>query len=397
MVNKSRIGIDNSQISLFIAIFLVGIGFSIIMPVLPYYAESLGATAFQLGLLITVYALCQFIFAPIWGSYSDKVGRKPLVLLGLVGFAITFILFALATSLWMLFAARIAGGILSCATMPAAMAYIGDSTTPEQRGTSMGLIGASMGMGMIFGPAIGGVLSNISLAFPFFIAGSLAAINGVAVFIFMQESLPVEKRAAEVKVSRAPLLQGLKTPMAILFVITLLVSIGESTHHGTFALFAEARLGFGAADIGWTFTCAGVVSVIVQGLIVGRLINHLGEEKTVSMGIANMILSYVLFLQAASLVGIMVCMAVFALGTGLIRPSISAAVSRRTTMQQGISMGIMQGYDSLGRAIGPALGGFLLDVSINYAYYMAIIVLTVAIVILVLKKFSGEKLSSIDN
>lgn len=134
------------MVVLFATIFIVGVGFSIIMPVLPYYAESLGASAFQLGMLLTVYAIAQFIFAPIWGVCSDRFGRRPVLLLGLLGYSVTYILFAFATHLWMLYVIRIAGG-------------------------AMGLIGAAMGMGMVFGPAIGGVLSSISLAFPFVLAG----------------------------------------------------------------------------------------------------------------------------------------------------------------------------------------------------------------------------------
>jgi len=371
-------------IILFFAIFLVGIGFSIIMPILPYYAESMGASAFQLGLLMMVYALCQFAFAPFWGAYSDKVGRKPLLIVGLIGISLTFILFALSTSLWMLFAARIAGGILSCATMPAAMAYVADSTSLEKRGKSMGLIGASMGMGMVFGPAIGGLLSHISLSLPFLVAGSLAAVNCLAVLLFLKESLPSKNRIQSVKVKRAPLLKGLSSPLMLFFILMLLASIGESTNHGTCALFAEGKLGIGVADIGWVYTCAGIVAVFVQGIVVGRMIERYGEETTVKTGLAIMIFSFVLALNAFNLITLMVFMAVFSLGGGLIRPALTTAVSKRAKTQQGTTLGILQGYDSLGRAIGPALGGFLLDININYAYISAVFFSVLALSVLLL-------------
>lgn len=344
------------------------------MPILPYYAESMGASAFQLGLLMTVYALCQFIFAPVWGAYSDKVGRKPVLLLGMVGFALTFFLFAMASSLWMLFLARIAGGIFSCATMPTAMAYVGDSTSTEKRGATMGMVGAAMGMGMIFGPAIGSGLAMVSLAFPFLIAGVLCAVNSLGIVAFIRESLPVERRTIYKGVRRHSLLQGLKTPMSFLFIVMLLSSLAESTNHGTFALYAEGKLGVGATDVGIVFTCAGIVSVLVQGLLVGRLMKRLGEEKTVGVGIIVLLCSMVGFLLSTNLAGLVVFMGVFSGGIGLIRPSISAAISRRTTMQQGTAMGILQGYDSLGRVIGPSLGGFMLDLNLIYAYLMAIAV-----------------------
>lgn len=368
---------------LFASIFLVGMGFSIIMPVLPYYAESLGANAFQLGMLITVYAVCQFVFAPVWGAYSDRVGRKPVLLAGVLGYSITFILFGFATQLWMLYVIRIAGGILACATMPTAMAYVGDSTSLEKRGSAMGMIGAAMGMGMVFGPAMGGLLSRISLAFPFVFAGLLALANAAAVWLFLNESLPREQRVVH-KVERASLLEGLRTPLAVLFLCICLASIGESIHHGTFALFAEAKLAFTAHDIGWAFTAAGIVMALVQGMLVGRLINRLGEEKTASMGIMIMGSSFVLFLFMSNIFTSIIFMAVFSAGVGLIRPSLSAAVSKRTSSAQGAAMGIFNGYDSLGRAIGPMLGGFMLVQGQNLGYYTAISISVLALLTLLI-------------
>ncbi|HZJ84254.1 MAG TPA: MFS transporter [Syntrophomonadaceae bacterium] len=369
----------SNKIILFFSIFLVGIGFSIIMPILPYYAESMGANAFQLGLLLTVYALCQFIFAPYWGAYSDKVGRKPVLLLGIIGFALTFVFFGLANSWWMLFLARIAGGILSCAAMPTALAYIADSTSIEERGASMGLIGASIGMGMIFGPVIGGILSKISMAFPFYFAGLFTLINGLAIFAFLEESLPESKRNKMVKVKRASLLNGLFTPLAFILIIMLFTSISESIHHGTFALFIQGKLGFGPYHVGWAFSSAGLVAVIMQGLVVGKLINRYGEEKTAIGGLIVMVVGFILLLNSFSLVSVIIFMGIFASGIGLIRPSINSLVSKQTTKQQGATMGVLQAYDSLGRAIGPACGGFLLDINLSYAYITAIIAATIAL------------------
>lgn len=381
---------------LFTAIFLVGIGFSIIMPVLPYYAESLGANAFQLGLLITVYAICQFIFAPIWGAYSDKIGRKPVLLAGILGFSFTFILFGFATHLWMLYVIRIAGGILACATMPTAMAYVGDSTSLEKRGSAMGMIGAAMGMGMVFGPAIGGLLSEISLAFPFIFAGLLALFNAIAIWVLLPESLPKEKRVAR-KIERASLWEGLRSPLVVLFLCIGLASTGESIHHGTFALFAQAKLQFTARDIGWAFTAAGIVMALVQGLIVGRLINRLGEEQTAAIGIILIGLSFGLFLFMFNIPSSIVFMAVFSAGIGLIRPSISAAVSKRTVTAQGAAMGILNGYDSLGRAIGPALGGLMLDQGLNLGYYIAIIISFLALLILIIGTRTSKRILGQNN
>jgi len=375
--------IGRSTLIMFFSILLVGVGFSIIIPVLPFYATSMGASAFQLGLLMTVYALCQFIFAPIWGSYSDKVGRRPVLIFGIYGFAVTFILLGLSTQMWMLFAARIAGGIFSCATLPAAMAYVGDTTSAEKRGASMGLIGASIGMGMIFGPALGGMLAQYSIALPFFFAGGLAIVNALMVSLLIKESLPPEKRSENNKVAiMPPFLDGLKSSLAVMFIVMFMASTGDSIHQGTFALFAQGKLGFGASEIGWAFVAAGIASVLVQGMLVSRVMTSLGEERTVHLGLIIVITGFILLLNSFNLLSIIAFMAIYSAGIGFIRPSITAAVSRRTDMQQGKAMGILQGFDSLGRVIGPSLGGFLLDINLKFAYLAAIIIAAVAFAVL---------------
>ncbi|MFL6562401.1 MAG: MFS transporter, partial [Bacillus sp. (in: firmicutes)] len=147
---------------LFVVMFLVMVGFGIIIPVLPFYAEEIGANPTELGLLMAVYSLMQLIFAPMWGQVSDRIGRKPVMMIGITGLGLSFLIQALSTELWMLFAARIIGGILSSANMPTAMAYVADITTEENRGKGMGIVGAATGLGFVFGPAIGGIFSKFS-------------------------------------------------------------------------------------------------------------------------------------------------------------------------------------------------------------------------------------------
>lgn len=158
----------------------------LLFPVLPYYAEEIGASATELGLLMAVYSFMQFVFAPMWGRVSDRIGRKPVIMLGIFGLSLSFFLLAFATHLWMLFVARVIGGFLSAANMPTVMAYVADVTSEEDRGKGMGIIGAATGLGFIFGPAVGGVFSKISLEAPFYIAGTDVVFNDDFCFLYFE-------------------------------------------------------------------------------------------------------------------------------------------------------------------------------------------------------------------
>jgi DHA1 family multidrug resistance protein-like MFS transporter len=190
MINPSK---RNLYILTFV-LFVVMLGYGIIIPILPFYIESMGAGGTELGLLVASYAVMRLIFGPIWGSLSDRLGRKPILLIGILGYAVTMVWFGLATQLWMLFAARILAGILSSATAPTTMAFIGDSTPEKERGGGMGLLGAAGGIGTIVGPVLGGFLAGDSLAMPFFLAAGLSVLSLLLAIAFLPESLPAEAR-----------------------------------------------------------------------------------------------------------------------------------------------------------------------------------------------------------
>src|SRR5512139_1230252 len=173
---------------------VVTLGFGMVIPIFPFYIEELGATGSQYGLLIALYAIMQFLFAPVWGSLSDRVGRKPVLLVGIFGSGLTVLMFGLADQLWMLFASRLLAGLLASATMPAAMAYIGDSTSEVDRGGGIGKLGAAAGLGLILGPGLGGWLAGESLSTPFFIAAGLSMVSMLLIAVFLPESLPLRDR-----------------------------------------------------------------------------------------------------------------------------------------------------------------------------------------------------------
>ncbi|MGD8753131.1 MAG: MFS transporter, partial [Anaerolineales bacterium] len=173
---------------------VVMLGFGVVIPIMPFYIENMGAGGTELGLLVASYATMRLIFGPIWGSLSDRFGRKPILMIGILGYGIAMILFGLSTQLWMLFASRILSGILSSATSPTTMAYISDSTSEEGRGGGMGILGAAIGLGTILGPGLGGLLGGENLTLPFFIAGGMSFLTLVLIALLLPESLPPEAR-----------------------------------------------------------------------------------------------------------------------------------------------------------------------------------------------------------
>jgi len=248
-----------------------------VIPILPFLIESMGASGRALGLLMATFALMQLIFSPVWGSLSDRIGRKPVLMIGVFGFGITMVLFGLSTELWMLFAARALSGILSSATLPTSMAYISDSTTEEQRGGGMGVVGAAMGLGMVLGPGLGGLLAGKSLAVPFFIAGGLSFLAMILILAFLPESLPKEQRQTEGKVrfiNLSELWQALKSPIGVLLLMAFLVSFGLTAFEGIFGLYALERFDYGPQQVGTILMVIGFVSAANPAL--GRGNGHKG-------------------------------------------------------------------------------------------------------------------------
>lgn len=357
--------------------FVVMVGFGIIIPVMPFYVLHFGASSVHLGLLMATYSVMQFIFAPLWGALSDRVGRKPVLAFGLAGFVLSFTLFALATRLWMLFAARALAGILSSATMPAAMAYVSDMTSEDERGGGMGLIGAAMGLGMIFGPAIGGLLTRFSIQTPFVVAAIMGAVNLVAGLVFLPESLTGAPAAASAPVGapaaasapkggRWALARG---PLLVLFVLAFAVSFAMAGFESTFALYIDAKLGYGSSEMGLVFAAMGLVGVVAQGVVVSRLMRRFGEAAVTRWGLALSLAGLLITTRLGSLWTAILFASVFSFGNSLTRPAISTLVSKRSPGGQGVSLGTMQSFDSLGRIAGPTWGGVAFYILRDLPFY----------------------------
>lgn len=362
---------------LFGVLFIVMVGFSIMFPVLPQYATEMGASPLVLGLLMASYSTMQFLFAPVWGRTSDRIGRKPVLLVGLAGFAVAFTIFGLARSLAVLFVARSLAGILSSATLPTAMAYIADITGEDDRAGGMGVLGAAMGLGVVFGPALGGVLARYGLSVPFFAAAGLAGLTILLAAAFLPESLPAGGRQALARAAAgapAPAVGGvgagwrgaaagvatsLRGPLGPLYLVAFVVSVAVAILEGTFGLFVLERLGLTAERQGWLFFVLGVVMAVVQGLLIRPLTRRFGERRLVRTGLVLSAAGFALVLAARDLASAALLLTVFAVGAGLLRPSVVALISKHAPGGQGETLGVMSSLDSLGRMTGPPLGGLL--------------------------------------
>ncbi|AST07822.1 tetracycline resistance MFS efflux pump [Anoxybacillus flavithermus] len=365
---------------LFIVMFFVMVGFGIIIPVLPFYAEQIGATPTQLGWLMAVYSFMQFLFAPMWGRLSDRYGRKPFLLLGIFGLALSFFLFALATKLWMLFAARIIGGFLSAATMPTAMAYVADVTTEENRGKGMGIIGAAVGLGFIFGPAIGGVFSKHSLTVPFWVAGGLSLMTAIFVFFFLNESLSREKRS-DGETRRPSIRTALRSDVSRLYMLQLIVTFSLAGLEATFAYFAAQRAGLASTELGYIFMIMGLAGAVVQGGLLGKLIQSFGEGTVIRAGLFLSVLGFSLILLIHNFWTAALYLTIFGIGNGVIRPCVSALLTKHTTDGQGTATGLLSSFDSLGRIGGPAIAGWLFTLKPSLPYITGIVLTFVSFVL----------------
>ena len=274
---------------IFITVFIDLVGFGIVIPVLPYYAEGtrFGATPRAVGLLFASYSVMQLIFSPVLGKLSDKHGRRPILLISLLGTCLGFMILGFATTLWMLFLGRIIDGI-SGGNISTAQAYIADVTTKEDRAKGMGLIGAAFGLGFVFGPAIGGILSRWGINVPFLFAGGLAFANVILLYFTLPETVtrdhPARVSAATGRGWR-PVISALRQPqLAFVLTIYFLSIVAFSIMTAVFSLFMLFRLGYDPWHSGWIFAFVGVISAIIQGGLIGKLVKRFGEPSLVMVG-----------------------------------------------------------------------------------------------------------------
>jgi DHA1 family tetracycline resistance protein-like MFS transporter len=361
---------------IFTTVFIDLVGFGIVIPVLPFYAEGsqFNATPRTVGLLFASYSVMQLIFAPILGRLSDKYGRRPVLLISIIGTGIGFLILGFAKTLLMLFIGRILDGITG-GNISTAQAYIADITTREDRAKGMGLIGAAFGLGFVFGPAIGGILSRWGVAVPFLFAAGLCFANALLLYFTLPETVTPDHPA---RVSAAggrglsQLIQSLKNPrLGFVLVIYFLFIVAFSIMTTAFSLYTMFRFGYDAQHTGYLFAYVGILAVIVQGGLIGRLVKRFGEMWLVIAG--ALLFAGSLFAipfvgpQAGGLLALLVGGGLFSIGNSLSAPSLTSLASKSVGPgEQGSVLGVTQSVASLARAVGPALAALLIHSAIAY-------------------------------
>lgn len=353
---------------IFVTVFIDLVGFGIVIPVLPFYLESerFRATPLALGFLFSAYSVMQLIFSPILGRLSDKHGRRPVLLLSIIGTGIGFMIMGAATTLAMLFVGRILDGITG-GNISTAQAYVADVTTPEDRARGMGLFGAAFGLGFIFGPAIGGVLSQFGIGVPFYFAGGLAFANAILIYFFLPETVtPDHPARAFVTRSWRNTFRALANPqLSYVLVIYFLLIVAFSIMTTTFALFTQHRYDYDALHNGYLFAYIGIISAVVQGVLIAKLVKRFREPRLVIAG--ALILTAALFVlptfgpARGGTAGLLLLLAAFSIGNSFATPSLTSLASKSVGAgEQGGVMGVTQSMASLARVVGPLLAGFLI-------------------------------------
>jgi len=394
---QSKVGLNMKKaILLLMSVqFFVYLGFGIIIPILPEVILQQGLSEVHVGGLLTVYALASFFTAPLWGTLSDRTGRKKLILIGLIGFSLSFFLFALfIENLPLLYASRVVGGIFSGALYTAVTGFVADMTDEENRNKYMGLLGMSIGLGFIFGPAIGGVLGNVSLQLPFLASGTLTVLLMIYAGIILKEP---ERRGEANK--RALLPKGgamlWQYRIRYLFLFSFMVTFLLAGLESTFQLFQISKIEITPLQLGYLFMASGFVDAAIQGGVVRRVKN--GTETKWIIG-AQIVTALGLFLIpfTSSLFWAGFALSVFTAGNALARTVLVSLTTKESGGKYGTAAGMTYSMDNMGRIIGPLLFTWIFTQEAGNMYFISTVLAVLSIGLIFAFRKSAKSLRNLE-
>ncbi|WP_438316676.1 MFS transporter [Sporosarcina sp. FA9] len=359
--------------------FIAMAGIGLIIPIMPQYLDTFGVAGQTLGFLIATFSLAQFIFSPLAGDLSDKHGRKKLIIFGLIVFGISQLTFGISTELWMLYVSRFFSGLGSAFIIPPMMAFVADITTYEERGKGMGLLGASMSLGFMIGPAIGGFLSRISLEFPFFVGTAAALIAATVSFYALPNPTPKSTIETGTKVKRENLFTQMKrstgTTYFVMLIVMFVFSFGLANFQSIISIYVDKKYFYSPTQIATIITVGGFVGVIAQTFIINKLFKRYGEMRVILVNLLIAAFAMIGILFVHVFWSILLVSAIFFTATSFLRPAVNTLVSKLAGNEQGFAAGMMTAYMSLGNMIGPALAGVLFDINMSYPYIIGTVIL----------------------
>ncbi|GGL08928.1 MFS transporter [Caulobacter rhizosphaerae] len=368
---------------LLLVVFINLVGFGLVIPLLPFYAKSLNASAWQVTAMFSAYSLGQFIAEPFWGRLSDRIGRRPVLIVTILANTLSYLALAFAPNIAWAFAIRLASGFGS-GNISTIQGYMADVTPPEKRAGRMGLLGAAFGMGFVVGPTLGGLLPGLAEAFghsdtgrlafqiPLLTAAVLAAIAALGVFLFVVESRAPSHKDAPVERRRDHLAAAAGHPvLSRVLLVTLISTAAFAGMESVFGLWTQARFGWGPKQVGLCFAVIGIIASVGQGLITGRLARRFGEAKVLTTGLAIIAVSLSLtpFVPTSAFVPVVVGCTAF--GQSLVFPCVAALISRAAPSdKQGAMLGLNMAAGSLARMTGPMLAGPLFGLVVGGPYWL---------------------------
>ncbi|MCR8634587.1 MFS transporter [Paenibacillus radicis (ex Xue et al. 2023)] len=372
-------------------IFIIFLGVGLIVPVMPSFMNIMHLSGQTMGYLVAAFAFAQLLMSPLAGRWIDCYGRKKMIIIGLFLFSVSELIFGVGTHVSVLYLSRLLGGISSAFIMPAVTAFVADITSVEERPKAMGYISAAISIGFIIGPGIGGFIAELGVRAPFYFAAGFALITCISSLFVLTEPLTKQQLLETIQLKKdtnfvSDLKRSFHPLYIIAFIIVFVLAFGLSAYETVFSLYSDHRFGFTPRDIATIITISAIFGVVVQIFMFGKMVDKLGEKKLIQICLIAGVVLAIASTMISSYLAILLITCFIFLAFDLLRPALTTYLSKTAEKEQGFIAGMNSTYTSLGNIVGPALGGILFDVDINYPYLFAAVILFIGLVITMMWK-----------